>query len=188
MSLRRTLATFLLLPLITFLEAGAWYGAHAVLFLFRIEDVELGGLGMDSADAISASATARLLVPVAILLGGLLGAAIGSQGLLVLGLLLAAPGMALIGMPAPWLGGLAAALLVLGHGLMRPGLMGSAAAALRGSEHLRTALIALIYTAINLVPRHERAAFKFVCLRECPRCPSSSARGSRGFRLRSWST
>ena len=150
MSLRRTLATFLLLPLITFLEAGAWYGAHAVLFLFRIEDVELGGLGMDSADAISASATARLLVPVAILLGGLLGAAIGSQGLLVLGLLLAAPGMALIGMPAPWLGGLAAALLVLGHGLMRPGLMGSAAAALRGSEHLRTALIALIYTAINL--------------------------------------
>jgi len=151
MSLRRTMATFLLLPVITMLEAAAWYGAHSVLFLFRIEDVEWGGLGMTTDEAMAASGTARLLIPLAMLLGGGLAAAMGSQGLLVLGLVLTVPGMALLGAPMPWVAGLAAALLVLGHGLTRPGLMGTAAATLRGrSEHLRTALVALVYAAINI--------------------------------------
>jgi hypothetical protein len=151
MSLRRTLATFLLLPLFVFLERGAWYGSRAILVLFRTASPDEGGLGMDFTEVASSEATLRLLVPVLVVLAGALGGAIGPQSLLVLGALLAVPGMALLGVPSPTVAALAGLLMLLGHSLTLPGVTASAAAALRGrAEHLRTAIMALVYAGLNL--------------------------------------
>jgi hypothetical protein len=150
MSKRRVIATFLLLPLFVMFESLAWYGTNSVLFLYRVEDVDWGGLGMDSAEAASVHATTRLILPFALLLGGALAAGIGPWGLLLLGSALAVPALALLGAPLPWLAGVAGVLLVVAHGLLRPGVMSAAAATLRDQENLRTALIALVYTSLNV--------------------------------------
>jgi dipeptide/tripeptide permease len=150
MSLRRVLATFLLLPLIAMLESGAWYAHRSVLFLFRMEEVELGGLGMSYESIGTANTIEYLVAPVIVLAGGVLAAAMGAQGLLVLGLLVALPGMALLGASTPWMVAASGVVLLVGHSLLRPSLMATAASATRSQENLRTALVALVYGGINL--------------------------------------
>jgi hypothetical protein len=151
MSKRRILATFLLLPLFMLLERGAWYGARAIQFLFRIGDPSEGGLGMEPGEVASERVLEQLLVPLVVLLAGALGAAAGPQVLLLLGALVALPGMVWLGFATPSTAGIAIVVVLLGHSLTMPGVMASAATALRGrAEHLRTALMALLYAAINL--------------------------------------
>ncbi len=150
MSKRRVLITFLLLPLFTLLESLAWYGSRSVMFMFQIEDVDWGGLGMEGSEAAASFATTNLLLPFVVLFAGALAAGTGPWGLLALGSLLAVPCLAVLGFPAPWLAGAAGLGVVVGHGLIRPGLMSTAAATLRDRSNLRTALVALVYTALNL--------------------------------------
>ncbi len=151
MSTRRTVAVFLLLPLFVLLERAAWYGSYAILTVFRTADPMDGGLGMSWEDAAGAASTLRLLIPAFILLGGLLAVGLGPWTLLALGALVALTGMVLLGLPLPATAGLAILLLTLGHGLTMPGVMSSAAAALRGrAENLRTAVVALVYLCLNL--------------------------------------
>ncbi len=151
MSLRRTLATLLLLPLFVFLERGAWYGYRAVGFLFQVGGEYEGGLGLDAAEVAADRMWEQLLIPIVLLLAGALGLAVGPWSLLLLGSLLALPALVLLGLPMPAIAGVAITLLIVGHATSMSGVMSSAAAAFRGrAEHLRTVAIALVYVAINL--------------------------------------
>ncbi len=151
MSLRRTIATLLLLPLFVFLERGAWYGYRAISFLFQVGDSFDGGLGLDTTEVAASRTWEQLLIPVVFLLAGALGIAVGPQALLLLGTLIALPAMVMLGVPAPALVGAGMILFLVGHAVSVPGVMASAAAAFRGrAEHLRTTAMALIYVGINL--------------------------------------
>lgn len=136
--------TFGLLPLVVLCDAFAWYAMSAGLTPRLIE------LGLAFDDVKSLRTLMQWVILGGTLVGGVAAVGVGPWVLLVLGAMLTALGIGVMGL-VPGAVYPAVVLAAVGHGLMRPAIYGAAARAFAlPYEHVRNALFVLLWGSMNL--------------------------------------
>lgn len=144
MLLARRLVPFLIIPLLVFLESAGWYAFRTLQWPY-LSDV-IGGF--DTVSALVAAFT--LVTALGAVVAGLVGLGVGPWGVLPLGLLLAAVGVGTLPLAPPGLELVPVLIGGLGAGAVRASVWGLAVVELAAPrENLRTALLVLLYGAVN---------------------------------------
>lgn len=131
-------------------ERFSYYGMRALLVLFLVSAVGLGGWEWSNADALQLYAVYTGLVYLTPIFGGIIAdKIIGFRKAVVWGAILMTLGHAALAFETPFSFYLGLVLIILGNGLFKPNISSIVSGLYKGKEHKKDAGYTIFYMGIN---------------------------------------